>query len=214
MISRLERLSYAWQNLSLGSPLWCFDTIASTNEALKLKAEQNAPEGCVVMANAQTAGRGRAGRSWISLPGLGLYLSVLLRPDWPVVDSGIAATIGSLAVARALIKLNIRNITLKWPNDVFAGDHKIAGVLAEPRIAKDKIAFIVLGIGINVGHDADALKGPLNNRATSCRLQGSNVTVEDVALALMPEMASIYAQARKGETDKFFAEWLEFRGQP
>ena len=214
MNSVLERLSRAWHGLPLGSPLLFFESVLSTNTVLKQRAEQGAPEGTVVMAYTQTGGRGRMGRTWLSLPGLGLYLSVLLRPVWPAADSGFAATMVSLASARALRRLGVPNVAVQWPNDVFAGDRKIGGVLVEPRIAGNKIDFIVLGIGINVGHDAPALAGICKGRATSCRLQGCPASVEDAAEELVKELAALYVQARNGRSDEIFGAWLELRAKP
>lgn len=107
MIRSLERLSQAWNGLPLGSPLWFFESVSSTNDVLKQRAEQGAPEGSVVMAATQTRGRGRQGRSWLSLSGQGLYLSVLLRPGWPAADAGLAATMASLATARCLQRFGV-----------------------------------------------------------------------------------------------------------
>jgi BirA family biotin operon repressor/biotin-[acetyl-CoA-carboxylase] ligase len=214
MIRSLERLSQAWNGLPLGSPLWFFESVSSTNDVLKQRAEQGAPEGSVVMAATQTRGRGRQGRSWLSLSGQGLYLSVLLRPGWPAADAGLAATMASLATARCLQRFGVGGVTLKWPNDVLARNRKIAGILVEPRIGGNRIAFIVVGVGVNVNHDDSALADVWDGRATSCRLQGSAASVEDVAAGLIRELSELYLQAREGGADDILGAWLALRAPP
>ncbi len=211
MITILERLSRAWQGLPLGSPLWFFETVTSTNDVLKEKAEQGAAEGSVVMASAQTGGRGRRGKAWLSPPELGLYLSVLLRPDWSAADAGFSATLAAVAAARTLCRLGMQDITLKWPNDVLAKGRKIAGVLAEPRIAGNKIDFIVVGVGINVRHDAFALAGVWQGQATSCRLEGCPASVEDAAAEFVRELAGLYQKACQGCSEETLTLWRGFQ---
>lgn len=211
MIKSLERLSRAWQGLPLGSPLWFFETVSSTNDVLKERAGQGAAEGSVVMASAQTGGRGRRGKSWLSPPALGLYLSVLLRPAWPAADAGFSATLAAVAAARTLCRLGMKDITLKWPNDVLAGGRKIAGVLAEPRIAGNKIDFIVAGVGINVRHDAFSLAGVWQGQATSCRMEGCPASVEDAATGFIIELSELYQKACQGRSEEILAAWLAFQ---
>jgi len=126
------------------SILW-YPTVSSTSDVAASLAERGSPEGCVVAANAQTAGRGRHGRSWASPAGAGLYLSTVLRPPRDILPALTVAA--GLAVAEGIGAATGFTPTLKWPNDVFADERKLAGVLAE---AADGIAYVILGIGINV----------------------------------------------------------------
>jgi BirA family biotin operon repressor/biotin-[acetyl-CoA-carboxylase] ligase len=121
-----------------------FPDVSSTNDAAAALADQGAPEGTVVVANAQSAGRGRQGRTWVSPPGAGLYASALLRPRSPAPLLTIAA---GVAVAEGIQRATGLTTDLKWPNDVFVGGKKLAGLLAE---ASGSPAAIVLGFGINV----------------------------------------------------------------
>ncbi len=129
-----------------------FAELDSTNEEAKRQAASGAPAGTLIWAQAQQAGRGRRGRSWVSVPG-NLYLSLLLRPERP---AGAAAQLGfaaALAVGEALLPLLPRVVDLayKWPNDVLVADRKISGILLESQAAEaGRVDWLVVGIGVNV----------------------------------------------------------------
>lgn len=125
----------------------------STQDELRSWALADAPDGAVVLAERQDAGRGRRGRSWTTLPGSGLAFSVLLRPQLPVARLPLLSLAAGVAVVDA-----IGAGSLKWPNDVLAPDgRKMAGVLAESQTSGEEIDFVLLGIGIDV--DAPAPEG-------------------------------------------------------
>ena len=120
----------------------------STNDRLKQRARAGAAEWTVVLADAQTAGRGRQGRRWSSPPG-NLYLSVLLRPSPPSARWSVLPLAAGLAVAEALAAEGL-DARLKWPNDVMVAERKVGGILAEATSGADGLESVVLGIGINV----------------------------------------------------------------
>jgi BirA family transcriptional regulator, biotin operon repressor / biotin---[acetyl-CoA-carboxylase] ligase len=121
---------------------------ASTNERLKQRARAGAAQWTAVLADAQTAGRGRQGRRWSS-PAGNLYLSVLLRPAPPGARWSVLPLAAGLAVAEALGGDGLE-ARLKWPNDVIAGGRKVGGILAEATSGADGLESVVLGIGVNV----------------------------------------------------------------
>lgn len=130
--------------------LEAFESLDSTNTYLKKRAAGGAPEGTVVIANAQTAGRGRMGRSFASAPGLGIYLSMLLRPDAEAecVQSLTAGT--AVAVCRAVERVCGVAPGIKWINDLFLKGKKICGILCESSVKSGSAEYVVLGIGLNV----------------------------------------------------------------
>lgn len=130
--------------------LEAFESLDSTNTYLKKRAAEGAPEGTVVIANAQTAGRGRMGRSFASAPGLGIYLSMLLRPDAEAecVQSLTAGT--AVAVCRAVERVCGVAPGIKWINDLFLKGKKICGILCESSVKDERAEYVVLGIGLNV----------------------------------------------------------------
>ena len=122
--------------------LW-YPEVGSTNDVAAALAERGGPEGLVVIADRQTAGRGRLGRSWASPAGAGIYLSVVLRP--PSTIASLLTIAAGVAVADGISSATGLSTHLKWPNDVQVGGRKLAGILAE-----GALSHVVLGIGINV----------------------------------------------------------------
>ncbi len=128
--------------------------LGSTNSRLeelaKQDAEQDAEHGTVLVSDRQTEGRGRGQRSWHSPPGLNLYFSVLLRPDWPVGAARPVSLAAGVALAEALQPLLPGAPALKWPNDLLYEDRKLAGILVEASLHRESIRHMIVGIGINV----------------------------------------------------------------
>jgi BirA family biotin operon repressor/biotin-[acetyl-CoA-carboxylase] ligase len=159
----------------LGRNLFHFYSVDSTNAfALRLLAHgRHVPDGTVVLAESQTAGRGRMGRSWHSEPENGLYLSLVLRP---AVSPALAPlfTLGcAVALHNAVERIARVDADIKWPNDLLAGGKKIAGILAEIHADLDRIHFLVVGAGLNVNHTA--FPEDIRERATSLRLVSGHV---------------------------------------
>ena len=126
------------------------DTVASTQDIAHQLGAAGAPSGAIVLADAQTAGRGRAGRSWQSPPGAGIWLSMVLRPDTPPAGGTLALRAG-LAACRALnVATPALSTDLKWPNDIVSAGRKLGGILCEARWAQDRLSWIALGLGLNV----------------------------------------------------------------
>lgn len=134
----------------LGSGLYCLDSIDSTNLFAKRIAREGAPHGTLVVANEQTAGRGRLGRTWESQPGTGLYFSLVLRPDLPPGDAPQLTTVAAVSVASVLRDDYSVDARLKWPNDILVNGRKLCGILVEMSCELDRIHYIIVGIGINV----------------------------------------------------------------
>lgn len=133
MNMNVEELRTFFARRVVGRRIEYFEEVESTNsEALRL-AQQGAPEGTVVMADAQTRGRGRLDRVWESPPSKNLYLSVLLRPDIPAVSSSLIPLMTGVAVAEVVAQYCPGRVRLKWPNDVLVGGKKICGMLTEMR---------------------------------------------------------------------------------
>lgn len=132
------------------------DACASTNDVALRRAEAGVPEGTLVVAEAQTAGRGRLGRAWLSEPGQGLLFSLLARPALPPETAATLPLVAGLAVALALRGLGFA-AGLKWPNDVLLGERKVCGILCEAQTSARGLEGIVVGIGINVGAVPEAV---------------------------------------------------------
>jgi len=134
-------------------------------------AERGAPEGLAVVADEQTAGRGRAGRAWYSPPGQSLYLSLLLRPALHPRQISWLTMIGALAVVDGLSQLTALDarLSIKWFNDVLLNGRKLAGVLVEAAFVADRLDYAILGIGLNVNTCFADAPEEVRRRATSLR---------------------------------------------
>jgi len=147
--------------------------VTSTMDMARALAERGAPEGTVVLADAQTAGRGRAGHAWFSPPGQSLYLSVVLRPRIAPAQAGWITMSAALAVIDALEDLRGAvaaapfSAAIKWFNDVLLNGRKVCGILVESSITGDRFDYAVLGIGLNVNTRFDDAPADVRQRATS-----------------------------------------------
>jgi BirA family biotin operon repressor/biotin-[acetyl-CoA-carboxylase] ligase len=183
----------------------------STNDEVRRLAVEGAPEGTVVLAERQSAGRGRLGRTWDSPDRAGLYLSLLLRPDDPPEHLGRYPIATAVAVCETCRAIAGDRVGLKWPNDVLAGGRKLAGVLAEMRQGRSG-AELVIGIGINVEQGAEDFPNALRSWATSLRLLGNGLAVEReaVAAALLEALASTLASLRRGAWPEVAERFLRY----
>lgn len=193
--------------------LWYAD-VPSTNDLVATLGERGAPEGAVVVANAQSAGRGRHGRTWVSPPGAGLYVSTLLRPLPSAVP--LVTIAAGVAVAEGIQAATGLVAHVKWPNDLYIAERKVGGVLAEANSsvaastsgvgAGRHIEFIVLGFGINVM--PGAYPPDIAARATS--IEGELGRASDRGLLLtecLCCLAARYADLQRGRSDTVVTAW-------
>ena len=183
-----------------GEPLW-FAEVSSTSDVALTLAERGAGEGRLVIANVQSAGRGRHGRAWASPAGAGLYLSAVLRPLPHAVP--LLTIAAGLAVAGGIEAATGLSPRLKWPNDIYIGDRKLAGMLAEAGAD-----FVILGIGINVL--PAAYPPDIAARATS--LEGELGRAVDRGLLLaecLVSLAARYEGLQRGEAAAIVDAWRQ-----
>lgn len=162
------------------------DSVASTNDEIKQRARAGAPEGTLVVAREQRAGRGRGGRQWTSKPG-NLYMSLLLRPTGSAGTVAQISFLAAIALADALDQV-APDLTprLKWPNDVLVGGAKISGILLESSaLSGGGVDWLVLGMGVNVAHHPD----DAGQAATSLHANGTaDCTAYSLLAALAPAL--------------------------
>ena len=201
----------------IGSGILFLDSIDSTN----LKAKELAGKGChsgmVVVADEQTAGRGRLGRDWYSPKGSGLWLSIILRPDLPPLDSPLLTVIASLAVLEALQELEEglaaggqqgnKKLQIKWPNDILLGGKKLAGILTELSLSS-KINYAVVGIGINVNQEK--FPAELGSIATSLKREyKKEIDRLELFEKLILSFERYYSRLVNNEGSELIQEWKE-----
>lgn len=166
----------------------------STNRVAMEMAENGAPHGTVVVADAQTAGRGRMGRRWVSPAGKNLYVSLLLRPSVPAVDAPRLALVAGVALADAVEAVGVP-ASLKWPNDLYCGGRKAAGILAEMASETDAVRHAVIGVGLNVNMEEADFPPDLRDTATSLRIRAGRVFRRvDVLARLLDAFGTRYAE--------------------
>jgi BirA family biotin operon repressor/biotin-[acetyl-CoA-carboxylase] ligase len=203
----------------IGAALHLHDEIDSTNlEALRL-AKAGAPEGTLVVARTQTAGRGRLGRTWADAPGGSLLMTALVAPpsgiEWMVTPAA------ALAVAEAIRDWLYLPAMIKWPNDVLSDDRKVAGVLAEGSAGAvaggPATGLVAVGIGVNVTGDTDGLPEELHGRAGFLS-EGADRALDpdDMFAALLPRLDESFLALREGDARRIIAriremDWLRGR---
>jgi BirA family biotin operon repressor/biotin-[acetyl-CoA-carboxylase] ligase len=148
------------------------DTIDSTNRLAAELARGGAAEGTVVLAEQQTAGRGRLGRTWESPAGVNLYGSIVLRPGVPPVEVPRLTLVAGIAVAEAIAATIAVRPQIKWPNDVLLSGRKVAGVLTELEAEAERVRFVIVGIGVNLNARRGDFPPELAAKATSLALAG------------------------------------------
>ena len=181
----------------IGRVIHHFDSIDSTNRHAMELARRGAPEGEVVVAEAQTAGRGRLGRSFFSPKGLSFYGSIILRPEIAPPRAPQITLVAGLAVADTVEKHAGTRPGLKWPNDVRLGPRKVAGILTEMESEADRVLYVVCGPGINLNVASAEFPRELRDIATSI-LAATGRSVDRAAFA-----ADLF-----GSFERFYDEFL------
>jgi BirA family biotin operon repressor/biotin-[acetyl-CoA-carboxylase] ligase len=180
----------------------------STNSLAMELAQQGAADGTAVVAETQTGGKGRRGRSWVSPRG-NLYLSVVLRPAVPVYKAPLITLMGAVAVASAIRKHLGVPAAIKWPNDILITGKKVSGLLTEMSAEPDRIRHIVLGVGVNVNMDLRTLPPDIRSRSTTlAAAAGRSIDRTGFLKALLAELDHWYRCFLKKETDVLVA-WQE-----
>jgi BirA family biotin operon repressor/biotin-[acetyl-CoA-carboxylase] ligase len=184
----------------------------STNDIARQWAVDGAPAGSVVIAEEQTAGRGRFGRSWSAPAGSALLVSVIVRPDASSSYLPRLTMVGAVSMAEVLAELTPGQVSLKWPNDVLLNGRKVAGVLPEAIWEGERLSAVVLGIGLNVR--VDFAGTPLVNRAISVEaVTGTTVDRAALLAALLGRVDHWSARLGDPALSGTWRGWLSTLGQ-
>ncbi len=189
----------------VGRELRCLPEVTSTNDLLKALARQGAPEGLVLLAERQTAGRGRLGRNFQSPAGKGLWLSLLLRPQCPPERLPQVTALTAVAVRRAILAACGLETGIKWPNDLVWQGRKLCGILTELETGGDGLA-LVIGIGLNVSQQPEDFPPELRPTAVSLtQALGREIPREPLAAALLRRLDAMYRDLLSGD----LASWRQ-----
>ena len=188
----------------IGQRVICYSSVPSTMQAARQEAHWGAPAGTVIIADEQTAGRGRLNRAWLSPKG-SVALSVILRPNIAYLPSLIM--LASLAVARAIEKVTALKAEIKWPNDVLIDEKKVCGILIENEVRRNTLVYAIIGIGINVNmHLADF--PDIFPTATSLSDElGKEVSRLELVRQLLVEIDRLYLELPAGDT--IYEQWRD-----
>jgi BirA family biotin operon repressor/biotin-[acetyl-CoA-carboxylase] ligase len=174
-----------------GKRIFHFFKTDSTNRVALELGHAGEPEGAVVLAEEQTAGRGRAGRAWHSDRGTGIYVTLLLRPKLAPVQAPLLTMMAGLSAHSAVQALTGLTVDLKWPNDLFVRGKKVGGILTEMHAEPSQVRFVIVGIGLNANQDK--FSGELASTATSLRMEtGKPQSRMELLVRLLREFESDY----------------------
>ncbi len=202
-----EYLQRGLATSTFGRKLYTFDEIDSTNSCVRALADVGAEEGTVVVAEFQTEGRGRLGRSWSAEPGANLLFSVLIRPPFTREQAGILPFFAAVAITRAVEPTLGRRVESKWPNDLLIGGKKFCGILLETATQDQRLLHAILGIGINVNQRTFPAELALQATSLACE-RAHPVDRKALLHTILREMESLYETARSGSSEPILAEWL------
>jgi BirA family transcriptional regulator, biotin operon repressor / biotin---[acetyl-CoA-carboxylase] ligase len=192
----------------VGRDIRVFEQTTSTNDVIEKLARDGVTEGAVVFAEAQTRGRGRLGRPWLSPARKGLWFSVLLRPDLRPQEATQLTVASATALVRALRAETGLKAGIKWPNDILVRGKKVAGVLTELSAELDHVKYVVLGMGVDVNLNPGEFPPELRRTATSLKIEaGRPVSRPDLAVAILRELDADYARLGSGRFAALADEW-------
>lgn len=191
-----------------GKPLHWLESTPSTNDLALAFAREGAPEGTLVIAEVQTAGRGRRGRSWFGKAGDSLMFSVVLRPPLEPARCALLPLLAASAVRMGLGELGFSRSGIKWPNDVLVGKRKLGGILCEMSSEFDRVEHAVMGIGLNINTPPESF--PDDIAETACSLRGETGRSWErarVLEAILRHMDRYLLEAWENRFDRVLRDW-------
>lgn len=188
-----------------------FASVDSTQRIARDLAREGAAEGTTVVAEQQTAGRGRLGRQWHSPKGMNLYCSIVLRPTLPPVAVPQIALVIGVAAAAAIVEETGRRPAIKWPNDVLLAGRKVVGILTEMESEVERVHHVIAGIGVNLNTPESAFPRELRGKASSLfALTGVRVDRAAFAGRLLAATESRYGRFLSEGFSSVVAEWESY----
>lgn len=188
-----DQMQIDLQTSIIGKQIFYYDKLESTNCKAKEIAFQ-VDEGSLVVAEEQTASKGRLGRTWSSYKNRGIYMSVILKPNTDPVEVARLTLLGAAAINLALKDIGIDSF-IKWPNDVVINGKKVAGVLTEMHSELGTINYVVLGIGINANIDLEQIPLEIKDKATSLKIiKGEEVDRRELFIKLVSRIDELYKE--------------------
>ncbi|MCT2537362.1 biotin--[acetyl-CoA-carboxylase] ligase [Aquibacillus koreensis] len=203
-------LQWGLQTEWLGKSIVHKPTIASTQTLAKQLAATGAEHGTIVIADEQTAGRGRMQRTWHSRKGEGIWMSLILRPEILPNKAPQITLLVATVIAEVLSNFNVKPL-IKWPNDILINDKKVSGILTEMQAEQDQIEFMVIGIGLNVNQSKDMFPADLKPIATSLKIQsGQKLDPIVMTQQILMKFEDVYEKYISHGFDVLKGNWLKY----
>ena len=196
-------IPFPWEFADRGFNILYYPEVSSTMDTAKDLARKNCPDFTVVVAGRQTKGRGRLKRQWRSDEG-GLYFTMVLRPDLPVLLSSRVNFLASLTLAHILRKLFQIDAAVKWPNDILVDGYKISGMLSELEAETDRILFINIGMGINVNNDPSVAEPGASSLK---KIAGREISKKTLLARFLAEFKQ---RLKKEKFENVISEWKKY----
>jgi len=197
----------------MGHMVHGYPRVSSTNELAFSLATGGAPEGSIVLADAQGKGKGRLGRSWISPPGCNLYVSIIVRPELAPSRVQLVTLVAAVASAEAIDQVTSVVPVIKWPNDLLIEGKKVAGILTEADVRRGDVRFVVVGLGINVNMPSVLLPSAVQRTSTSLYSEtGKTISRLVLLRALLGSVEYWYDQLQQGADGRIRDRWSELSG--
>jgi BirA family transcriptional regulator, biotin operon repressor / biotin---[acetyl-CoA-carboxylase] ligase len=196
-------IPFPWEFADRDFNILYYPEVSSTMDTAKDLARKNCPDFTVVVAGRQTRGRGRLKRQWLSDDG-GLYFTMVLRPDIPVLMSSRVNFLASLTLARVLRELFQIDAAVKWPNDILVDDHKISGMLSELEAETDRVLFISIGMGINVNNDPSEVE---LGASSLKKIIGREISKK---MLLTRFLAEFEGHTKRADFENVISEWKRY----
>ena len=205
-----EKIDAIFQGDIIGKEIIFLETATSTNDvAMELAAQRENPEGIVVIADTQTKGRGRFGRTWISPPGVNFYFTVILRPSIPPHEAALITLMAAVAVVSAIREFTGLKAEIKWPNDILINGKKTGGILSEMKSASSRISYLAVGIGINVNMSLNDFPEDISALSTSLKIESGEIFDRVELLGkIFAELERTYKILLKGNKGALINDWL------
>ena len=182
-------------SVKMGSNIHYYETVASTQKIANELANNGAPEGTIVVADEQTAGRGRLARQWVSPKGTGIWMSLILKPDIPIFQAPQLTLLSAVAAVQGIEQATGAKPEIKWPNDLLMNGRKVSGILTEMQAEADGIHSVIIGIGINVNQQQSDFPAELQTIATSLAIEtGTRQSREACMAAILAQFESLYSR--------------------
>jgi BirA family transcriptional regulator, biotin operon repressor / biotin---[acetyl-CoA-carboxylase] ligase len=205
----VEELRQRRKDCLIGREILFQPEVDSTNRRAREQCLRGAKEGTVILADSQSAGKGRLGRQWQSPAGANLYASIILRPSISPATAPQIPLVAGVAGANALARDTGLDARIKWPNDIFVHGKKVAGILSEMEAESNRIRFIILGVGVNVNWPKEEIPPDLRPVATSLRAEaGREFSRAEVAAEIFEDLEREYGLfLKEGFSPRLREEW-------